>query len=243
MVSFFPSIFSFKSSDWCEQVKEPLQVIEKFYKTRTDIPSNKRREITRQSLCKIKGLTPHLAKVILNQWDASASSPRPNPTPPPPPPLPPNAVPPPSSTDPLNPLPPAFPQYLTQASDLSSPSPPPLLGQVLVKAGLVSPNQILVVLNDAKYREDLRIGEILALRGWIQQETADFFAEVLPNLPNTTQKEPIGQYLKVARLLTQQQIDNVLTYQRNNPVKFGEIAVALSYLKNQTLNYVLDYIV
>ncbi|MGK7908634.1 MAG: hypothetical protein AB4040_15610 [Synechococcus sp.] len=256
MASLFSGLLSFKSSDWCKQVKDPLRVIEHFYKTRTDIPLSKRREISRQSLCKIKGLTPHLAKVILNQWDET-SSPRPNPTPPPPP-----SIPDPRNTRAaLHPTP--SPRHtpsvlqptpkpvcsstssLLDPDDLRSspPSPPPLLGQALLKAGLVRPNQILVALNDAKYREDLKIGEILALRGWIQQETADFFAEVLPNLPNTPKKEPIGQYLKTAKLLTQKQIDNVLTYQRNNPVKFGETAVALRYLKKQTLNYVLDYVV
>ncbi|MGD1918815.1 MAG: hypothetical protein ACFCAD_07950 [Pleurocapsa sp.] len=46
------------------------------------------------------------------------------------------------------------------------------IGQILIEAGLISINQIEVALQEQKYN-DLRIGEILVLHGWIQQHTVD----------------------------------------------------------------------
>ena len=48
------------------------------------------------------------------------------------------------------------------------------LGEILVEAGLVSLAQIEIALQEQS-QSNLKIGEILALHGWIKQETADFF--------------------------------------------------------------------
>ena len=117
-----------------------------------------------------------------------------------------------------------------------------LLGQTLLRAGLINRHQIEVALADARFSTDLRIGEIFASHGWIAQETADFFAERLPRLSEERPKLPIGQYLKSARLVTQEQIDKILDIQRHYPVKFGEIAVTKHYIKQQTLGFILGYL-
>ena len=54
---------------------------------------------------------------------------------------------------------------------------PKRLGMILLEADLVSVSQIQVALQDQLYRPDLLLGEILATRGWINPETADFFAQ------------------------------------------------------------------
>jgi hypothetical protein len=48
------------------------------------------------------------------------------------------------------------------------------LGTYLIDAGLVTPAQIDVALNDQEFMDDMRIGDILVTRGWIKQQTLDF---------------------------------------------------------------------
>ncbi|NJO94433.1 MAG: hypothetical protein HC820_09080 [Hydrococcus sp. RM1_1_31] len=51
------------------------------------------------------------------------------------------------------------------------------MGLVLQLAGLISAPQVEVALYDRVQYQELRLGEILVLRGWLKVETADF----LPN--------------------------------------------------------------
>lgn len=118
-----------------------------------------------------------------------------------------------------------------------------LLGESLSRAGLINPHQVEVALSDARYREDLKFGEILALRGWVNQATADFFADRLHQIASEVEKQPIGQYFKAAKLLTEEQISKVLATQQDCSIRFGELAVAHHYLKRQTLDFMLPYIV
>lgn len=64
--------------------------------------------------------------------------------------------------------------------DVSSPRTK-RIGGYLVEAGLLTPAQVDVALNDQK-KTGLRFGEILAARGWVKQETVEYFMEkvVLP---------------------------------------------------------------
>jgi hypothetical protein len=55
------------------------------------------------------------------------------------------------------------------------------LGGYLVEAGLLTPAQVDVVLNDQK-STGMRFGEILAARGWVKQQTIEYFMQkvILP---------------------------------------------------------------
>lgn len=55
------------------------------------------------------------------------------------------------------------------------------LGGYLVEAGLLTPAQVDVALNDQKMT-GMRFGEILAARGWVKQQTIEYLMEkvVLP---------------------------------------------------------------
>ncbi len=65
--------------------------------------------------------------------------------------------------------------------DLSKLSSSTKLGELLQLADLVSPLQIELALQEQIYQSpELKIGEILALRGWLKPETADFFAHLWP---------------------------------------------------------------
>ena len=113
------------------------------------------------------------------------------------------------------------------------------LGEILQDAGLITASQIEVALHDQTYYQDMRIGEILALRGWIKPDTANFFVEEWWKLINKEKKYPLGFYLKQAGLLTEAQIKLVLQEQNNTLLRFGTIAVSQKLLKQETLDFFL----
>ena len=49
------------------------------------------------------------------------------------------------------------------------------LGLVLQKAGLISDEQLATALQEKTRLSNLKIGEIMAIRGWVKLETANFF--------------------------------------------------------------------
>lgn len=49
------------------------------------------------------------------------------------------------------------------------------LGGYLVEAGLLTPAQVDVALNDQKMTDGMRFGEILNARGWVKQQTIEYF--------------------------------------------------------------------
>jgi hypothetical protein len=116
------------------------------------------------------------------------------------------------------------------------------LGQVLEEAGLVNEGQLKVALMEQDIYPNLRIGEILALHSWIKQETADFFAEKMPQLIKKEGSElKIGNFFHQAYLLSEKDIENILSEQKQTGIKFGSIAVLKGYLKQQTLDFFLKY--
>jgi hypothetical protein len=69
------------------------------------------------------------------------------------------------------------------------------LGAYLVEAGLVSPAQIQVALNDQEIT-GLRLGEIVAAHGWVKQQTIEFLMNrvVLPERQEVNpQAAQVGQ--------------------------------------------------
>jgi hypothetical protein len=116
------------------------------------------------------------------------------------------------------------------------------IGLLLQEAALVSPAQIEVALLDQSIYTDLRLGEILALRGWVKQETADFFAECWSAEIDLEQDYPLGYYLKSAALLDEQQVQDILKEQPNLGLRFGAIAVLKGWVRQETLNFFLDHL-
>ena len=115
-----------------------------------------------------------------------------------------------------------------------------LLGQTLKNAGLISFSQIQVALTDGEYNQHLLFGEILALRGWIKQQTADFFADEWQPLVEENEKYPLGYYLVKAGLLTGEQTYLILEEQKQLWIKFGSIAIVRGLITKDTLNFFLD---
>ena len=119
-------------------------------------------------------------------------------------------------------------------------SPIKPLGVVLQQAGLVSEYQVKVALQDQAHWSELRIGEIMALRGWLKPETADFFAEQWPTLVSQKRKQPLGQYLKEAALLDEEQISAILSAQRKTRIRFGTLAALKGWIKQTTINFFVE---
>ena len=117
------------------------------------------------------------------------------------------------------------------------------LGSILQKADLVSTSQIELALRDQIKSNNMKIGEILALRGWIKQETADFFAERWTNLLRQKHKQPLGHYLKEAALLTDNQIKIIISQQKQKGLglRFGTLVVLNGWLKSTTIEFFLNY--
>lgn len=120
---------------------------------------------------------------------------------------------------------------------------PLLLGEILKQAGLISDTQINIALSLQQNAEHkAKIGEIIANNGWLAQETVDFFAEYLPKLGPVLPRQPIGYYLKKARLLNDEQINLILAEQRHNKLRFGEIAIDQGWIKPETVELIMNYL-
>ncbi|MGB5715166.1 MAG: hypothetical protein WBM44_30135 [Waterburya sp.] len=115
-----------------------------------------------------------------------------------------------------------------------------VLGEILQQAGLISNSQIQVALVDREYNQELRLGEILAIRGWIEQQTADFFADEWQFVLEQQAKYPLGYYLEKSGLLTKEQTHSILQEQKKIWVKFGSVAVLKGLLDQNTLDFFLD---
>ncbi len=113
------------------------------------------------------------------------------------------------------------------------------LGEMLQRAGLLSPAQLAVVLQDQKWQPDLRIGDILEVRGWVERDAIEFFAEQWPKLVTGSRDRPIGYYFQQAGLLSTQQVDALLQEQAQAGLRIGALAVLHGWLSQETLDWFL----
>ncbi len=113
------------------------------------------------------------------------------------------------------------------------------LGEMLQRAGLLSPAQLEVVLQDQKWQPDLRIGDILELRGWVKRDAIEFFAEQWPQLVTVGRDHPIGYYFQQAGLLDSQQVEALLQEQAQAGLRIGALAVLHGWLSQETLDWFL----
>lgn len=115
------------------------------------------------------------------------------------------------------------------------------IGEILKEADLITSPQLEVALRDQTYYEDMKLGEILALRGWIKQDTADFFVQEWFKLINNRRIEhPIGFYLNQAGLLSESDIQKILLQQHKYSLRFGDTAIQEGLIKPNTVNFFLQ---
>ena len=116
------------------------------------------------------------------------------------------------------------------------------IGEILAEADLITRPQLEVALRDQIYNNDMLLGEILALRGWIKQDTADFFVREWFKIINQRIEHPLGFYLNKAGLLSEEEINKILVKQREREqsLRFGDTAVQQGLLKPSTVNFFLQ---
>ena len=116
------------------------------------------------------------------------------------------------------------------------------VGELLTQAGLVTEAQLQVALQDQQASAGLyRLGEILAMRGWLEQETIEFFVKDINEVMQESSRLKIGEYLVLAKLLDRQQVDLLLweQVQQNKSDRFGTMAVKHGWITQQTLDFLL----
>lgn len=111
------------------------------------------------------------------------------------------------------------------------------IGEILTEADLITKPQLEVALRDQIYNENMLLGEILALRGWIKQDTADFFVQEWSRLINRRIEHPIGFYFSKAGLLSERDIQKILAEQSKYSLRFGDLAVKKGLLKPTTVKF------
>ena len=114
-----------------------------------------------------------------------------------------------------------------------------LLGEILQEADLISPFQLETALLNQAQNPDLRLGEILAQKGIIEPQTADFFVKDWSKIVMQPEKDALGFYLQQAAILNSAQIEVVLAEQQTTGVRFGTVAVFQGFLKSTTLDFFL----
>ncbi len=113
------------------------------------------------------------------------------------------------------------------------------LGKILQEADLISLFQLESALENQIQNPNLRIGEILAQKGFIKPKTADFFAQDWSKVVIQPKNNALGYYLQQAAILNSAQVELVLAEQRYTGVRFGTIAVFQGFLKSTTLDFFL----
>jgi hypothetical protein len=116
------------------------------------------------------------------------------------------------------------------------------LGEVLQQAYLVSAFQLEEALKEQATGRVGTIGEILAAKGWLKKETADFFASQWAMLVNQPDKKPLGYYLKEAALLDEAQIHQIVSEQGQERlwIRLGTNAVLKGWLSQSTVDFFVE---
>lgn len=120
------------------------------------------------------------------------------------------------------------------------------LGEILRQAHLISSTQLEEALLEQS-KTHKRIGEILVKRGWIKQETADFFAQHWTSIVTQEEKQPkqpLGHYLKQAGLLDEEQINSIIGEQGQGRlwVRIGASAALKGWVKQSTVDFFVEHL-
>lgn len=111
------------------------------------------------------------------------------------------------------------------------------IGMRLVEAGLLSPAQVEVTLRDQQDYPDLQFGEILLLRGWICEETLSFFLNLESVCSEEFRKLPLGQRLKTAGLVTEDEIQRAIDKLNLPNLTIGQVLVLQGVISQRTADY------
>jgi hypothetical protein len=115
------------------------------------------------------------------------------------------------------------------------------LEERLTDAGLLSNAQLILLRQDQCNQPDLTVEEILRLRGWFREITLNFFMYLeqtaLPEFRNLS----IGQRLKYAGLIDDQQLEMAMEYKRQTNIRLGHAIFLSGILSQTTVDYFVQF--
>ncbi len=114
------------------------------------------------------------------------------------------------------------------------------LGKLLQNAGLISDEQLEIALGVQSQHTKMKLGEILALQEAVEVQTVNFFVNKWQEIKKQGQQFPLGNYLKEAYLLSDEQILIILAEQQNTKLKFGDLVVQKGWLNQETIDFFLN---
>lgn len=110
---------------------------------------------------------------------------------------------------------------------------------LLQEAQVVSVAQVRAARSEQEGTEMI-LSELLMAHGWVSDGTVDFMKSIdRITLPQVVGKPPVGEYLKAAGLVTEEQITEAMQLQKRKQVYFGMTLVQRGYLKEETLDFFL----
>ncbi len=113
------------------------------------------------------------------------------------------------------------------------------LKELLQEAGLISSVQIATAMR-LKDQSNMTLGDAILSKGWLQPLTIEFMLKIdYTKLAIPSGRSPIGEYLKLAGLITENQIQQALQAVRRHRIPFGMALVELGYVKEPTLDFFL----
>ena len=135
--------------------------------------------------------------------------------------------------------------FILNSSEINCPSQT-FIGEILLEAGLISSTQLKIALTfQRESSQELRLGDIIASKGWLKKETIDFLLKIASpsyKLKYTT-GQPIGYYLLKAGLLSSEQINQILQEQKKLGLKFCYLAVLRGFIKAETADFFIKNVV
>ncbi|MEM9155042.1 MAG: WecB/TagA/CpsF family glycosyltransferase [Cyanobacteria bacterium P01_F01_bin.33] len=115
------------------------------------------------------------------------------------------------------------------------------IGQLLQQAGLLSSSQIELVLREQQRHPERRFGEILQRRRWAERQTVEFFLWSRHRSGLHPGRQRLGDYLTAAALLSEEQLESLLSEQSFVGLRLGELAVRRGWVDRQTVDWFLQF--
>lgn len=118
-----------------------------------------------------------------------------------------------------------------------------LIGQLLKEAGIIAQPQLDLVLANQRMPvySEMRLGELLMLRGWVSEQTMSFFvfrwSEIIREAKTGKRKVKLGQCIYEADLITREQVLALLREKKASKTDPYSLMLAHGYISQKTMNY------
>ncbi|MBE9028463.1 WecB/TagA/CpsF family glycosyltransferase [filamentous cyanobacterium LEGE 11480] len=121
---------------------------------------------------------------------------------------------------------------------------PQLIGRYLIEAGLVTQAQVDAALIE-QGESGIRLGSILAGKGWVQQQTVDFLVQQIQqriSQQHSRAYRKFGEYLVEAGLVTEDDVQAALAEQQLTGMRLGSILAGRGLIGQQTVDFLVEQV-